>query len=163
MVDTAAMAAHLRYSAWASKQLLDFAAGISVDQLLQEMGNSHGGILKTFQHIYYADRIWLSRAERWAATPFADPEPGPSLADLHERWFPLLQQFQQWAAQQNGDGILEFKNLKGEAYAKPISQVVLHVVNHGTYHRGQIAAMLRQLGHVPPSTDLIYFLDGARA
>ena len=160
MVDASVLASHLRYSAWASKKLLDFVAGMPDEQLIREIGNSHGGILKTFQHIYYADRVWLSRMEG-APTQFADPDPGPSPADLNANWWPLLGRFSKWASQQQDGGrVVEFKNLKGDAYAKPVYQVVMHVVNHGTYHRGQIAAMLRQLGHVPPSTDLIYFVDG---
>ncbi len=158
MIDAAALAAHLRYSSWATKQLIDFAAGIPAEHLIREIANSHGGILKTFQHIYYADRVWLSRMEA-APTAFADAEPGPTLAELSDRWFAILERFQQWAATQDTSRVIEYKNLKGEPFARPVYRIVLHVVNHGTYHRGQIAAMLRQLGHVPPYTDLIYYED----
>lgn len=154
------LAAHLRYTAWATKRLLDFAAtDVPPEQIAQEIANSHGGILKTFQHIYYADRVWLSRMEG-APAAFADPEPGPSLAELNERWFPILKRFESWAAVQDPARVVDYKNLKGDAFSKSVQQIVLHVVNHGTYHRGQIAAMLRQLGHVPPYTDLIYYEDG---
>jgi uncharacterized damage-inducible protein DinB len=159
MLDATAMAAHLRYSAWATKRLLDFAAAVPSEHVAQEIANSHGGILKTFQHIYYADRVWLSRMQG-APTAFADPEPGPSLAELNERWFPILKRFEAWAAVQDPGRIVDYKNLKGDAFSRSVQQIVLHVVNHGTYHRGQIAAMLRQLGHVPPYTDLIYYEDG---
>ncbi len=160
MVDAAALAAHLRYSAWASRRLLDFASGVPVEHVSREIANSHGGILKTFQHIYYADRVWLSRVEG-APTAFADPEPGPTLAELNERWFPILERFAAWAATQDDPNrVIAYRNLKGDAFAKPVHRIVLHVVNHGTYHRGQIAAMLRQLGHVPPFTDLIYYEEG---
>ena len=159
MVEAAALAAHLRYSAWASKRLLDFAVGVPHEYVTREIANSHGGILKTFQHIYYADRVWLSRMEG-APTAFADPDPGPTLAELHQRWFAILERFEQWAAKQDGNRVVEYKNLKGDEFAKSVSKIVLHVVNHGTYHRGQIAAMLRQLGHVPTYTDLIYYEDG---
>jgi uncharacterized damage-inducible protein DinB len=158
MMDPSALAAHLRYSAWASKRLLDFAASVPGEHVERQIANSHGGILKTFQHIYYADRVWLSRMEG-APTAFADPEPGPSLADLDSAWWPLLRRFAQWAAGQDPKRVIAYRNLAGEAYERTVHQVVTHVVNHGTYHRGQIAAMLRQLGHVPPYTDLIYFQD----
>ncbi len=162
MVHPSALAEHFRYSEWATRRLLDFAASVPAEHLTQEIGNSHGGILKTFQHIYYADRVWLSRMEG-APTAFADPDPGPSVADLNAAWWPLLERFQKWAGEQTDPNrVIEYKNLKGEPYAKPVYQIVLHVVNHGTYHRGQIAAMLRQLGHVPPYTDFIYFVDGLR-
>lgn len=158
MVEAAALAAHLRYSAWATKRLLEFAASVPEEHVTKEIANSHGGILKTFQHIYYADRVWLSRMEG-APVAFADPEPGPALAELNERWLGILKRFEEWAAAQDPNRVIAYKNLKGDAFAKPVYQIVFHVVNHGTYHRGQIAAMLRQLGHVPPYTDLIYYED----
>jgi uncharacterized damage-inducible protein DinB len=74
----------------------------------------------------------------------------------------MLDRFEAWAGAQDPNRVIEYKNLKGDAFAKPVWEILLHVVNHGTYHRGQIAAMLRQLGHVPPSTDFIYFVDGLR-
>lgn len=160
MVDASLMAHHLRYSKWATKRLADFAASVPEADLTREIGNSHGGILKTFQHIYYADRVWLSRMEG-RPQEFADPEPGPGLAELQQNWWPLLDRFAAWAGAQDAQRVVEYRNLKGDPFAKPVWQIVLHVVNHGTYHRGQVAAMLRQLGHVPPYTDFIYYLDGA--
>jgi uncharacterized damage-inducible protein DinB len=161
MIDAQVLARHFRYTQWATKRLFEFAAGIPEEQVTRDLANSHGGILKTFQHIYYADRVWLTRMEG-KPQAFADPEPGPSLADLNAAWWPLLDRFEAWAAAQDPNRVVEYKNLKGDAFAKPVWEILLHVVNHGTYHRGQIAAMLRQLGHVPPSTDFIYFVDGLR-
>ena len=47
--------------------------------------------------------------------------------------------------------------MDGKQYESPVWQIVLHVVNHATLHRGQVVAMLRQLGMTPPGTDLIYY------
>ena len=160
MIPALVLAQHFRYSEWATKRLVDFAKGIPEEHLTREIGNSHGGILKTFQHIYYADRDWLNRM---LGTPqqFADSEPGPSLEELDQIWWGLLNRFEMWASEQEDSSqVVHYHNLKGDPYSRPIYQIVLHVVNHGTYHRGQIAAMLRQLGHVLPYTDFIYFVDG---
>ena len=151
-------ATHLRYSEWASRKLLEFVAGLPAETAAQPIGNSHGGILKTLQHIYYADRVWMSRMEGSPAQ-FADPDPGPSLDDLNRHWWPILSRFQEWTAEQDPQRRIAFRNLKGDAFEKPVYQIVLHVVNHGTYHRGQVSSMLRQMGHVPPATDMIYFFD----
>ncbi|BDC51258.1 diguanylate cyclase [Bryobacterales bacterium F-183] len=157
------MAHQLRYSAWASRKLLTFARTIPEADLTRDMHNSHGGILKTFQHIFYADRVWYSRMVPPVQKNFEDPAPGPSLAELDGIWWELLDRFQEWAGQQqDSNRVLEYRNLKQEPFAKPVYQIVTHVVNHGTYHRGQIAAMLRQCGYAPPSTDFIYYVDGLR-
>lgn len=157
MIEPAILAKHLRYGAWATFRLLDFSLTIPEPDLTRDLHNSHGGILKTFQHIYYADRVWLSRMEANPVPAFEDPTPGPSLATLKATWPDLLHRFQLWASTQDPNRVMHFHNVKGEAYSKTVFHIVSHVVNHGTYHRGQIAAMLRQTGHVPPSTDLIYY------
>jgi len=53
--------------------------------------------------------------------------------------------------------VVAYKNIKGEPFQSPVWQIVLHIVNHASYHRGQITTMLRQLGHTPVPTDLIAF------
>ncbi|MEO7142051.1 MAG: hypothetical protein ABI165_00950, partial [Bryobacteraceae bacterium] len=81
----------VRYSAWASKKLLGFAAMVPVEDVERAIPNSHGGILKTFQHIYYGDRVWAGRLEKAEIAQFEDPAPGPSLADLDTAWGPVLE------------------------------------------------------------------------
>lgn len=144
----------VRYSAWASKRLLAFTATLPENELAEAIPNSHGGILKTFQHIYYADRIWLARLERVTPTQWEDPPPGPSLADLDQVWWPLLDRMAACVETGNGESELLVRWQRGGENVLAKHKVVIHVVNHATYHRGQIAAMLRQSGYVPPSTDL---------
>ncbi len=148
----------VRYSRWSSQRLLDFAATLPARELAETIPNSHGGILKTFQHIYYADRIWLVRLEGNLPTQFEDPAPGPSLAELSHQWWPLLNRMADGLEASDGAPVLWRRG--ASEYTQPQHQIVLHVVNHATYHRGQIAAMLRQSGHVPPSTDLTAFQLG---
>ncbi|HEY3739930.1 MAG TPA: DinB family protein [Bryobacteraceae bacterium] len=150
------LASHAAYSHWATRRVLTFAQTLPEEEIARHIGNSHGSILKTFQHTYYADRAWLARLEH-AGVGFEDPPPGPSLADLDRDWLPLLERFADVAGKCDANGVLAYKNLKGHAFERPIWQVVMHIVNHGTYHRGQIASMMRQLGHQPPPTDLIYY------
>lgn len=61
------------------------------------------------------------------------------------------------------DRTVPYANIAGEPLASSISEMLRHVVNHSTYHRGQIVTMLRQLGKRPPSTDMIlYFRTASR-
>jgi uncharacterized damage-inducible protein DinB len=55
------------------------------------------------------------------------------------------------------DGTMEYKTLKFGVYSNPMWQSMLHVVNHGTYHRGQVTTLLRQLGAQPILLDLMHF------
>ena len=158
-ISSSVLAMQVNYSHWASHKLLTYALTLPEEDVAKHIGNSHGSLLRTFQHTYYADRAWFHRLNNTPrpGSDFEDAGAGPSLAELDRDWWPLLTRFEQIA--RNGDplGVLRYKNLKGEPFERPIWQVILHIVNHGTYHRGQIASMMRQQGHQPPSTDLIYY------
>ncbi|MDP9169683.1 MAG: hypothetical protein M3N54_03610, partial [Acidobacteriota bacterium] len=98
----------VRYSAWASKKLLAFSLTVPDEVITRAIPNSHGGILKTFQHIYYGDRAWLSRLEQRAGV-FEDPPPGPSLNDLDRDWWPLLDRLSSFAALRDPEERTTFK------------------------------------------------------
>lgn len=150
---------HLAYSIWANNALLDACSRLSDEEVLRDLGGSHRSIGETLAHIYYADRIWLSRCEGVTLPSFMDPVT-PTVAELKERWPALLQRFQAWVAAQPEERLLErltAKRLNGTSFSLAYWKVLLHVVNHATMHRGQVMGMLRQLGHQPPSTDIFFY------
>jgi len=147
---------HLRYSGWASRKLMDAVRDLPSGDLTKPVGVSHGSLLGTLNHIYWADRIWCSRVADRSLDFLSE-----ATWELLEHDWPLIQQkWEDWAAGL-GDGALDeavpYKGLNGSPYQTPAWQIVLHVVNHATLHRGQTMAMLRQLGLKPPATDLIYY------
>lgn len=148
---------HLDYSLWASSKLLDAASRLSPEEITRDLHVSHSSVLATLQHIYYADRTWLSRLEG-RQIDFADPAPGPTLDQLKEHWPPVLHGLKAYAAAETDlNRELTSRRLNGDTFTLARWKILLHVVNHATLHRGQVMAMLRQLGHVPPATDLFYF------
>lgn len=150
---------HIDYSIWATNRVLDACAPLTDEELRQDLKVSHGGVLLTLQHIYYADRVWLARLEDRTIN-FADDGGGPSLAELSSMWPSVLKDLRDYVASLTDEMAEEtfgYKNLAGEEKRLKRGQAILHVVNHATLHRGQVVAMLRQLGHQPPQTDLIYY------
>jgi uncharacterized damage-inducible protein DinB len=157
-IDAEFLALQLDYSRWASERSLQSARALDEDELAKDLGNSHGGVLSTLAHIYQADRIWLSRLKRAPRFTLADTDESWTLDSLTNAWAQTADEFQRWLTDA-GDlqAVLTYKNLAGQKHQLPIWQVVLHVVNHGTYHRGQITTMVRHLGYTPISTDLHLF------
>jgi uncharacterized damage-inducible protein DinB len=146
---------HFRYSGWASRRLLDAAQMLDSEQLHRDLGVVNKSVHGTLAHILMADRVWLARVSgRELADPREQKEP------IEIEW-PRVQQ--EWEARLNAltdKDLLEviaYKDLKGNPYETPLWQIVMHVVNHGTLHRGQVMAMFRQLGVAPPGTDLILY------
>lgn len=148
---------HLQFTGWASQRLLDAAATLSAEELTRDLKTAHGPVLSTLAHIYQADRIWLSRVQGEPRMTLTDPGEEHTLDVLRRDWPVLLERWVSALQDQDADRMVTFRNLKGVWFEHRLWQVVLHVVNHATYHRGQVAAMFRQLGKVPPGTDLINY------
>jgi len=155
-MDCEALVLQLRYSAWATRRVLDSVTTLSADDLSRGLGNSYGGVRGTLEHIYQADSIWF---DRLMGAPTGDLTKYQPSANFSE-WAPLLDGYVKWAealAPADWDRIVSYRNVKGEAFQTPVWQIVLHIVNHASYHRGQITTMLRQIGHTPTGTDLIAY------
>ena len=149
---------HLRFSAWATKRLLEAAAALPPEELRRDRGSSHRSIEETLAHGFQADRAWLSRlTENPHRMAMKDPEEVHDLAFLQREWPLLHEKWLAWAGSAIADDVIWYKNLAGREFQNPVWQIVLHVVNHATQHRGQVSAMLRMAGVTPPSTDLIGF------
>ncbi len=148
------------YNAWGNRRALVAAEKLTSEQFTRQMGSSFSSVRDTLAHIYGAEWIWLERFQR--RSPSALPNVGhfPDLASLREQWLKhevLLLAFVQGLTQTDLDRDMEYKTLKFGVYHNPLWQSMQHLVNHGTYHRGQVTTLLRQLGAEPVLTDLMHF------
>lgn len=148
------------YNAWANHRTLDSCAALSVEQFTRDLGSSFRSVRDTLAHIYGAEWLWL---ERWhGRIPNALPSAAdfPDLASLRERWGALeseLHTFVSSLTSSELERIVKYKNTQGVPFEGPLWPMLQHVVNHSSYHRGQVATLLRQLGAKPIATDLIAF------
>ena len=154
--------AHMHYSTWASKRLVDTAAKLSEAELMRDFQTADKSIVGSLAHVFAADRIWLARIENRTLAKFID-DTDRQLAVLVNDWPPLLAQWDTLLAAETGASVtrlIDYKGLAGQPFQTPLWQIVLHVVNHGTHHRGQVSGFLRAMGHTPPPLDLIaYYRD----
>jgi uncharacterized damage-inducible protein DinB len=150
------------YTRWATEKTLDSVAPLTPEEFHRALGGSFGSIQGTLAHVYGADWVWL---ERWRGrSPSALPEAQqvPTFDALREKWREVQDAHAAYVEALTPEKIKEkltYKNFKGEMWTYTIGDVVIHVANHGTYHRGQIATLLRQLGKPAVSTDYLRFLD----
>ncbi len=148
------------YDAWANGKLLQAAAALTDEQFTRGLGSSFSSVRDTLAHIMGAQWVWL---ERWQGrTPRGLPPAGEfrSLSSLGERWTEIEAKLLQFIARLKAKEIAAprpYTTTEGKKFKNPLWQQLQHVVNHGTYHRGQVTTMLRQLETKSPSTDLIVF------
>ncbi len=148
------------FNAWANARTLEPCAALSNEQFLQKNGSSFPSVRDTLAHIFGAEWIWLERWNGRKPAGLPKPEDFADLAALRARWDVTARELLDFADSRTQEQLSaphQIFTLDGTAYTHPLWQMMQHVVNHGSYHRGQIAAFLRQLGHKPQATDLIRF------
>ena len=148
------------FNAWANQRTLDACAALTHEQLTRDLGSSFRSVRDTLAHIYGAQWIWL---ERWhGRIPPALPSPVdfPDFETVKRRFAEIDRNLIDYAASLSADDlqrVLDYRTLAGTPNAQPLWQMLQHVANHSTYHRGQVTTLLRQLGAKAQATDLIYF------
>ena len=150
---------HLDYTTWASARLLEAAGKLSNEELTRDFGTADKNVVGTLAHVFAADRVWMNRIQGNAPGKFIT-DADRDLALLNREWPALLDVWQRWAgglSAENITTVASYKDLKGNPYTTPWWQIVLHVVNHGTHHRGQASGFLRAMGHTPPPLDLMAY------
>jgi uncharacterized damage-inducible protein DinB len=154
-IDSGLLKTQLDYTYWASDRLLDAARPLNEDELTRDLDSSFGGVMGTLVHIFQADRIWLSRVSGAPRYALGEPDETWTIDSLQSAWVDVHLGWIDWVGGVSDvSQVLDYVNLAGKANQLTLWQVVFHVVNHGTYHRGQITTMLRQLSYTPVSTDL---------
>jgi uncharacterized damage-inducible protein DinB len=149
----------MQFSAWASKRLVDAAAKLTEAELSRDFQTGDKTVVGSLAHVFAADRAWLGRVLGWPNAKFID-DSDRQLSVLVNDWPALLAQWDTLLAAETDASVarkVQYKNLKGDPNETPLWQIVLHVVNHGTHHRGQVSGFLRAMGHTPPAIDLIVY------
>ena len=149
------------YNYWARDRVLDAVATITPEQFIRPMGNSFNSVRDTVAHICAAERIWITRLKGENPQGFLKPDRLGDVDAARKEWAELEGEMRNQLARLGPEAAqltIEYQDLRGNDQSDVLWQMLQHVVNHGTYHRGQITTMLRQLDAAPPkSMDLIAF------
>jgi uncharacterized damage-inducible protein DinB len=163
LVSAELVRSHVGYTAWASRLMVEAAGRLTPEELTRDFGTADKSVLGTLVHVFRADRVWLARLKKEPATTFMQDSDN-DLSVLKTDWPALYGRWKEWAAGLTDEAAraeLSYTDMRGNPWRQPVGQLVLHVVNHGTHHRGQVAGCMRAMGHTPPQLDLIkYYRDG---
>jgi uncharacterized damage-inducible protein DinB len=151
-----------RYNAWADAQVLAAAEAVTPAQFLAGGGASFDSLRDTLAHTLGAEWLYL---ERWQGRSPAALPPAtdfPDVAALRRRWQQVEHDagaFLTSLTEARLAETLAYVNFKGERWAYPLWQQMVHAVNHGTQHRSEAAVMLTHFGHSPGPLDFLHFVD----
>lgn len=155
----------LLYLLWADRQVLQAVRAVREDDLTRDAGVSFKSILGTLAHILGSERMWLSRFLGISLDPVPSIQDFPDLPTWIAGWEETAAQLKAFLAGLTDEQLatpLTWTNTRGESHTHPRWHPVSHMINHATYHRGQVISLLRQMGYPVPSTDLIlYFYERA--
>lgn len=157
---------HLTFNTWATAQLARVLREVDDEIYFRENNSSHSSMAKTILHMWGAQVIWLVRMK--------GENPGSFPVSIHadnklrtiDQLVSSAEELEHFIASKD-DAFLSseyaYKNLKGEPFTDSIADTIFHIVNHNTYHRGQVITMMRQAGITNVvSTDLIHYLRSVK-
>jgi uncharacterized damage-inducible protein DinB len=151
----------LDYHYWARDRILDAVAAITDDEFTAARGSSFSSMRDTLAHTYFAEWAWFARWQGQSPTSVPAFNQFAGVDALRRAWKDLEEQLRRFIDPMSDDDlqqVKEYRLLSGATGRTPLWQMVQHVVNHASYHRGQITTMLRQGGAQPgKSMDLIAF------
>lgn len=153
------------YNSWANHRAIDACSKLTPEQFTRDLGSSYRSVRDTLAHIYGAEWVWL---ERWLGRiPSSLPTSAdfPDVETLRARWAEHERKLNAYISSLTPNElqrVMKYKNTKGTVFENPVGPSLQHLINHSTYHRGQITTLLRQLGATPATTDLIaFYREGA--
>lgn len=150
------------YNYWARDRQLETCATLTEEQFLRPLGGSFSSLRDTLAHLVAVEWLWL---ERWRGrSPKSPPLPeaSPTLAAVADRWRAVEIEMRQYLAGLSDEALERaetYVSTRGEAWTYPLWRMILHLLNHQSYHRGQVTMLLRLLGAQPARVDFLVAMD----
>ncbi len=157
-----------QYDRWANNRVLQATSRLSTEEFTRDLGGSFRSVRDTLVHIIGGEWIWL---RYWKEPPtdsallrslqtgrdlLFNPDSFPNVATLQLKWAEVENEQTEFVNGLTGE-LLE-RTLSFRAMQVRLMHLMQHLANHSTYHRGQVALMMRQLGAEPVATDFHVFL-----
>ncbi len=149
-----------KYNQWTNKKILDAVSKVTHEQFLAPASFPHGGLRSTLVHALFAEWIWRQRWEGASPTVRLKPDDFPTFESLRTRWAEeekLLMAFVESLTEERLNGKFSYKATDGTPHERVLWQAMAHLINHGTQHKTEAAALLTDFGQSPGDIDMILF------
>ncbi len=151
------------YTYWANHRYFAVAESLTEEQLHRKQGQSWDSVHAVLVHMMSSETVWLRRWNGESSAGHLDPAEYPALSVLKARWAEVETEMRAFIDRQTETSLqneIAYRNFAGQTYHVPLWQMLMHVPNHETHHRGELAAMFAMLQVAHPEEEAIqYFLD----
>ena len=152
----------MQYNAWSTAKILDAASNVTHEQFLASVPFPHGSLRGTLVHALFGEWIWRKRWEGSPQNPKWKAEEFPTFGSLRARWADEetnLMSFVENLTEERLYSKFKYVSTEGVPYERAVWESIAHLVNHGTQHKTEAAAILTGFGHSPGDIDLIVYLN----
>ena len=166
MIDVTAVQEVYRYNRWANARVFEAMSGLTQEQFVKDLGSSQPSVRDTLVHIVGGEWFWLQRRKGTSPRSVFQITDFPRPDALSARWLEVEAEqraFVESVTPERLLSIVQYVNLQGQTWRYPLWRQMYHIVNHSSYHRGQVTTMLRQLGARPVPTVFLVFHDEVEA
>jgi uncharacterized damage-inducible protein DinB len=147
------------YCDWANERFLDSIRGLDEEQFTRQVTSSFSSVRDTLAHVVFAEWLWLHRWQGKSPAALPDWATQAPFEVLEKTLREVSEERNRFLDNLTDDleRSLDYSNLAGERFRRRMDDLLTHVANHSTYHRGQLVTLLRQVGATPPGTDFTTF------
>jgi uncharacterized damage-inducible protein DinB len=151
-----------QYNAWSNAKILDAASNVTQEQFLAPVPFPHGSLRGTLVHASFGEWIWHKRWEGSPQNPKWNAEEFPTFDSLRARWVEEENRLIHFVANLTDERLynkFKYVSTEGFPHERVLWESMVHLVNHGTQHKTEAAAILTGFGHSPGDIDLIVYLN----
>ena len=153
------------FGRWANRMIIESVAALTPEEYARPIGGSFGSVQGTLAHLCGADWVWLERFHGRSPRAMPEGDDFMALEALARKWREVevgQDTFIATLTQERMTEPLSYVSFAGDSFTRELGDALLHLANHGTYHRGQVVTLLRQLGRKAASTDYLRYIDASR-
>ena len=150
------------YNYWARDMQLRACATLTEEQFLRAVGGSFPSVRDTLAHLVNVEWLWLERFRGRSPRSLPAAAEFSTLATVSERWQTVEREMREYLAglhENDLERVETYVSTRGQTWSYALWRMILHLLNHQSYHRGQVTNQLRQLGAAPPPVDFLNGLD----
>lgn len=151
-----------QYNAWSSAKILDAASNVTQAQFFAPVPFPHESLRGTLVHALFGEWVWRRRWEGNPQNPMWKPEEFPTFESLRTRWMDeesQLMEFMTNVREEKLSSKFNYISTEGVPHERRLWESMVHLVNHGTQHKTEAAAILTGMGYSPGDIDLIVYLN----